>query len=83
MRDAKFHFELDTDRYENFLRDQEGDMHKVREAVRAARARRGHMDAEIEGLHEEIGKVQELIQRVEKEQMSPMRRNKEFLDGVA
>jgi predicted RNase H-like nuclease (RuvC/YqgF family) len=83
VRAAKFHFELDTDRYENFVRDQEGEVHRVREAVKAARARRGQLDAEIEGIGEEIGRVKEVTERVDKEQMSPMRRNKEFLDGVA
>jgi hypothetical protein len=41
------------------------------------------MDEEMKRIRLEIGTVESMIGRVEKEQMSPMRKNREFLDGVA
>ena len=83
VRDARWHFELDTDRYENFQRDQETARLKYKDAIKMARAEREALEDQMGRLRDQITQVQEVARRVDKEQMAPMRRNQAFLQTVA
>jgi len=83
VRDAKFHFELDTERFLEFKKEQDSMRTQVTQDLKLAKQEREALDQEINRLTNDIKAAKDQAIAVENQQISPLKMHRKFLNEVS
>lgn len=83
VRDARMNFDLDTERYQSFKREQKSQRIMVSDQLKQIRQEKESCEDEIENLNQQIINTQDATAALERQQISPLKLHRKFLNEVS
>lgn len=83
VREAKYQFDLDTERFNTFKKEQHKSIQEASENLKRVRVQREALDGELAQLREQIRQTEDAANALERQHIEPMKLHRKFLHEVA